>query len=755
MNELVLDGCRPVPLAHYLKALAVLRLVSEQKDEKARGFWDRDRFVLRTNLSSEELEQFFLEEYRPTPIIAPWNGGSGFYHKDNKVALEAIARSSASRLASYRDAIETASHVLDQLGIKEKVGSNEKAILLEGCRGRLPDDVLPWLDAVFVLTNDGTKYPPLLGTGGNDGRLEFTNNLMQRLVALIDVDSGWPVAGAKGLLRGSLFDAPTNDLVKGAPIGQFLPEHAGGANSGTGFSGDSLINPWDFVLMIEGATAFAAATVRRTEAEAAGALSAPFTVRSVGAAYGSSAATDENSSRAELWLPLWTRATSFPEARALFAEGRARIGGRPVRNGVDFARAIAGLGVDRGISAFERYGFHVRNGLAYFAVPLGRFAVRAQPSAGLLLQVDSWLDNFRRRSTGPNAPASSQRALRNLESSIFALCARGDALRVQGVLTALGQCERVMATSLRWTTENRLRPVPALDPKWLKEADDGSVEYRLAAALASVVGRYGSSDSARYVRIRQQFEPVLTRKGSDGLRVDWEQDAGREVVWTPGQLVGGLNAVMARRLILATQSGTPTYPDMGFPSAALGDIADFIEGRVDDRRLTDLLCALLLLDWSRIEVEHLPRRRGLQRSPFPGAFYALLKLCFAGPEKLPLKQTVDSPEESRKGTMTSNRDWTVPVVPRIHRLAASGQSVAAADEALRRLRGCGFVPALSNCAIDSDTAARTAAALLFPVSHSDRQALSRQLLRLEQQGGEGADDSGNRKTMTSTQGAIA
>src|SRR5690606_2217657 len=128
--------------------------------------------------------------------------------------------------------------------------------------------------------------------------------------------------------------------------------------------------------------------------------------------------------------------------------------------------------------------------------------------------------------------------------SIFALCAHGDALRVQEVLTALGQCERVMATSMRWTTESRLRPVPPLSPRWLNEADDGSIEYRLAAALASVVGRYGSSASARYVRIRQQFEPVLIRKGSDGLRADWEQDAGRDVVWTAGHLVNGLNAVM-------------------------------------------------------------------------------------------------------------------------------------------------------------------------------------------------------------------
>ena len=30
---------------------------------------------------------------------------------------------------------------------------------------RFPDDALGWLDAAYVLTSGGVKYPPLLGTG--------------------------------------------------------------------------------------------------------------------------------------------------------------------------------------------------------------------------------------------------------------------------------------------------------------------------------------------------------------------------------------------------------------------------------------------------------------------------------------------------------------------------------------------------------------------------------------------------------------
>ncbi|MGC9036201.1 MAG: type I-G CRISPR-associated protein Cas8g1/Csx17, partial [Verrucomicrobiia bacterium] len=85
-TQIVLNGCSPTPIAFYLKALGVLRLVSEQKDPTAKGCWQRDRFVLYTKLTEKELLDFFLYEYEPTPIVAPWNGGSGFYPKDKKSA---------------------------------------------------------------------------------------------------------------------------------------------------------------------------------------------------------------------------------------------------------------------------------------------------------------------------------------------------------------------------------------------------------------------------------------------------------------------------------------------------------------------------------------------------------------------------------------------------------------------------------------------------------------------------------------------
>lgn len=81
-----LDGCAPTPLAHYLKALGILRLVAEQIDPQVRGWWEGETFRLATTLAHDELETFFFDRYEPTPLLAPWNGASGFFKTWDKKA---------------------------------------------------------------------------------------------------------------------------------------------------------------------------------------------------------------------------------------------------------------------------------------------------------------------------------------------------------------------------------------------------------------------------------------------------------------------------------------------------------------------------------------------------------------------------------------------------------------------------------------------------------------------------------------------
>ncbi|HWP60840.1 MAG TPA: hypothetical protein VNL14_23295 [Candidatus Acidoferrales bacterium] len=115
MNHITLRGCTPIPLAAYLKALAVLRLVAEQSgDRVATGWWRNDEFMLGTRLTKSELRTFFLERYQPTPVISPWSGRAGFLEgeraeqstRKGAVAIRRVARSKGMRFSGYRQVIE-------------------------------------------------------------------------------------------------------------------------------------------------------------------------------------------------------------------------------------------------------------------------------------------------------------------------------------------------------------------------------------------------------------------------------------------------------------------------------------------------------------------------------------------------------------------------------------------------------------------------------------------------------------------------
>ena len=688
MPDLQLTGCRPEPLAHYLKALGILRLVSEQADPEARGWWAADVFMLRTKLRREELEKFFLEDYQPTPVVAPWNGGSGFYPNDRKDAIEAIFSSRAGRFADYRETVKQSKEVIQSLALKDKPDVDDKPRLLRACRGRFSEKSLSWVDAAYVLTDEEAKYPPLLGTGGNDGRLEFTNNFMQRLMELFDPLTGHPEVLSKTWLSSALWSEPITGLLTDRPIGQFSPGAAGGANATVGFSSRSLINPWDFVLMIEGAVLFGSAATRRLQGGGNSEVGYPFVTRAAGVSYSSASGSDETP-RGEMWMPIWTAPVGISEVAALFSEGKAQVGRRIARTGVDFARAIAALGTDRGVQSFHRYGFQVRNGLAYFATPLGRWRVIARPEANLLCELDHWLVRFRREATGNTSPAKMGQALRAIERAIMEYCQTGDAPRMANILIALGEAEAALARSPQFREKHFLKPIPLLSPKWLEATNDGSVEFRLAASLASV-------------GLRENMEPVRV----DAAWAGWlDTDTHPRVIWGHGSLTDNLTAVLSRRCIDAQREQLEGLSLAGKYPASLNAIREFIVGNVDERRLEQLLRGLTLINWRLVQESS--QATDDRENLLPG-LYALLKLTHL-PHPF--------------------RGISISYMPTILARAAAGDAPEASRQAIRRLRGCGFIPAVAVITEPANVTRRIAGAVLFPISRRQEASLAEGILR--------------------------
>ncbi len=708
-EPIVLYGCAPEPLIHYLKALGVMRLVAEQLDPQVRGAWLGDAFALETSKTKDEIVAFFLNEYRPTPIVAPWNGSSGFYPSDKKqrVMIETLCSVRTSRFDSYRQTAQAAQSVVGEREQQPK--DEEKAEMLRASRRIFPEAAVDWLDAAYVLGQEKPDYPPLLGSGGNDGRLDFTVNFIARLLAVLPEFLGAEkrpqerIKQSVAQLRAALFADGAAQLEKAA-VGQFHPAGAGGANAEQGVSGDSFVNPWDFILAIEGSLLLASATVRQLAAGARTKSSFPFTVRNSSVGYGT--ATIGEKIRAELWLPLWSRLSGYAEIAHIFREGRVQFSRqrKVVRTGFDFARAVAELGVDRGIESFQRFAFIERNGQANLATPLGKFEVREHPRARLIHHIDQWLDSFSRAASGDKAQPRFVRAQQRIEDAIFRLCESGSADHLREVLISLGAAEAELAGGERFWKEKNLRPVAGLRLSWAGECNDGSDEFKLAAALASICGANSSGS------IRENIEPVnVAEKG-----VDWAAKSVR-AVWGNGSLEDNLAAVLHRRSIEA-RANSLSHPILtSSRSASLKTINAFLNGETDDARIEELLRSLILLNWHKAEQNFKPQTQAREVAPSLPRAYALLKLLFLPDGKF------QRDEESET--------ITIKYEPAIVPLLKAGRVPDALQIAYQRLQASGLTPATREFHYDDSEGARLAAALLIPIDEPSIRALAELVLR--------------------------
>lgn len=495
--DVLLSGCVPTVLAGYLKALGTHRLVSEQADAGALSYWDGDgSFHLISALDAEALCSFFSERYAPTPIVTPWNGGSGFYPGDQQAGIRAIEDSQDARFASYRRAIAMCRQLLQGMGLGDKPESKEiKLKLLQQMRAWLPDEALAWFDAAVVIT-DRAMYPALLGTGGIDGRFDFANNLMQRLAELFLL----PRRSRRGVAEASTADALRAALLgQRCPgvlrpklaFGQFAPGLAGGTNMTAGIEDEGRANPWDFILTVEGTLVLAGAAVRRLDSGQYGNASFPFHVNASSVGYGSAAAADRRKASCELWLPLWSAPTPFGELLRFFGEGRLELGGRRATTGLDAARAVASLGLDRGVERFERLAILERRGQSNIAAWLGSFRVPRHQMGGIDLLKDLERDDLLvRLERAEEMGAAVGTAARGLLSAVFEACRRAgqeEEPPLTEVLMMVGRLSRARGRSPK--AQDKLRPLGLLRSEWYARAFDRSPEFLVATAFVSMGGR--------------------------------------------------------------------------------------------------------------------------------------------------------------------------------------------------------------------------------------------------------------------------
>ncbi len=745
INNLRLDGCAPTPLAFYLKAIGILRLVSEQADPSVRGWWNGDRFHLATSLNTTTLEHFLLRDYEPTPFLSSWNRGSGFFI-ENDPGLKPLESATAKRFNAFNRGIRNSQSLLKGLkdadgavrAIKEETKDSsispaerkrirdsyeyqqrlkeaekrfkhEKSDLLPLLRKGVRGQIREWMDAAMVLDAEGIpKYPSLLGTGGSDGRFDFTNNAMKRLAEIFDLESdeGNPKLSATQWVRGSLWGQASLCSLGGKPAGQYLPGTAGGANNSNGPEADSAINPWDFVLLLEGAVAFTSHATKKMGAANASKTASPFSLNSCAAAYASASSSDEGS-RGEQWMPLWANPTTYQELKQMLSEGRAQLNAKQVQEPLDMARAVARLGTARGITSFQRYGYIERNGQSNLAVPIGRFAVKRQQSVHVVCldDLDAWLMRLRREARNPSSSARLIQAERNLLDALFRATESPELPHLwQKILLCLGQIEAIMRTGSGFSAQ----PIPKLRPEWASACNDGSAEFRLALCFA--LQAKGFRNSGQPIdAVRRHWLPLdkwqsrfATSGGVGSVRLESRPD----VVMDGRRGADDAIALIERRLVEASQESIRQLPLRSAPriSAQMTDLSQLISGDIDLDRVIALSTPLMALCHTAWAEQYVAIESPKEEVTWPDDAWLAIRLC-----------TLPWPIHLRGSELHIGTD------PALVRRLAVGDSVSALEIALRRLHAAGVRCSVRGGSVPPDSARLWGAALAFPINQATAQ----------------------------------
>jgi CRISPR-associated protein Csx17 len=155
-------------------------------------------------------------------------------------------------------------------------------------------------------------------------------------------------------------------------------------------------------------------------------------------------------------------------------------------------------------------------------------------------------------------------------------------------------------------------------------------------------------------------------------------------------------------------------------SASLQDVLSFLDGRLDERHIEDLVLPLSMVRWSDIsDYDHEAEQKGVQADLLLPVGYALLKLLFL-------------PWRFKPGPRAEEK--MIGLEPEVLSMLNCGRGTEAYRIACRRLTASGLTPLVREVTISQGFARRLGAALLIPVSYSAMFDLARVALMSPHEG---------------------
>ncbi len=604
-------------------------------------------------------------------------------------------------------------------------------------------------------------FNPILGSGGNAGKRDFADGWRVATDALAMPESSAatkPKAAAKGKsaspdssrsrereekerrwaeLDALLLGKPTSWMLEKLNAASWFSDANKLYSSGQRPFREGSISPWAMALACEGLAFLAGGASRRLGARARVAGAFPFVTRAAAPSVSGEAGRDQ----AEVWAPIWDRPMTLPEARALFARGRAEIRGRGVLTPSAFATAIVRRGVDAGISEFRRFVlarttsantfeprfegvFKLREPSRFPVSPRRASAAATSLAMERLLHLVDRLPEDRKvgdrwRFVGLRGP---------IESAVLRLAADpSDPEVARAVLDAAVQSLDRLDRN-RGFRERRVSWEP-LPLRWLPSLFGDELpanEARLAMALVS-----GFPASLPF---------TLYRFGVDIERRRFEHPERPPARWVfrPGSLSRVLSAVLHRRTIdwesVQKEESTEEPARLGLPATA-EQVSRWLHGGIDEALLARWISRLALFDWRSVpsEVRTLAQAA---REPASGADLILFGLF----QPLFDLRPVSARSLSRPGNLLDPESGarTPGVARMLTSLLRAGRLDAAVRLASSRYSMASAPLARTNAPWHVGEPERLLASILFPVTDRDRTYLIERWLRPQRQQGDEA-----------------
>lgn len=602
------------------------------------------------------------------------------------------------------------------------------------------------LITAHAVTAASVSFNPLLGSGGNAGRRDFSKGWKQATTELTRASAAQTkptktrtakasIPDPKKELEALLLGQPETWLLEKLNAASWFSDANKLYNSGQAPYREGRLSPWAMALACEGLAFQAGGASRRLGAHARAVGAFPFVTHAAAPLTSGEAGHDAG----EFWAPIWERPMTLPEVRALFSRGRAEVRGHGALTPSAFATAIMRRGVDAGITEFRRFALGRTTSANTFEPRFeGTFRLSPSPAASgsssrpeaawaatSLQRVLDLLDRLPRdqkkgqrwRFVGLRGPI--ERAMLHVAREPENPAAALDLL--DATLLGLDRVDRN-----RSFRERRVRWEP-LPLEWLPALFGTArvVEARLALALVSQFS------------VERPF--TLYRFGVEKRHSRFEHPASppKRWVWGPGPLAHVLSKVLLGLTLDWESVRDEEAPARQGIPAALADVSRWLDGSVDEALLARWISRFALFDWSFIPtgvwVAHHPPRS--ETVPVTGALalFGLFQPLFG---LTPLYRRQDSDGRDLLDSESGAR--TAGAARALASLVRAGQIDPAVRLAASRYAMANAPLVRTAAPWDVREPERLLASILFSIADHERTALIERWLRPQRQKGESA-----------------